>query len=109
MFDGGFKGESNEPSDLTPEDVTLKAEGNVEGPQEIEDMARLSLDIKELEANINKAERLQEKFKEDPTKKAAYELIQEDYLEDKREELVAKKKRLEELESKNGFQVVEEI
>lgn len=97
MFDGGFKGEHNEPSDVT-----------LEEPQEIEDMARLSLDIKELVASINKAEGLQEKFKDDPTKKAAYDLIQDDYLEDKRKELVAKKKKLEKLEEKNGFQVLEE-
>ena len=109
MFDGGFKGEHNEPSDVTPEDVNLRAGGDVEEPQEIEDMAKLSLDIKELEASINKAETLQGKFKDDPTQKAAYDLIQDDYLEDKREELIVKKKKLEELEKKNGFQVLEEV
>ena len=109
MFDGGFKGESNEPSNLTPGDTTPTTEGSVEEPQEIEDMARLSLDIKELEVSIKKAEELQEKFKDDPTKKVTYELMRDDYLEDKQEELTVKKKRLEELEAKNGFQVMEEI
>ena len=108
MNEGKFKKAFDE-RDLAQEVGPFEAENIIEEPQEIEDMAKLSLDIKELEVSIKKAEGLQEKFKDDPTQKAAYDLIQDEYLENKREELIVKKKKLEELERKNGFQVLEEV
>jgi hypothetical protein len=107
MDEGKFKKAFDE-RELAQEVEPFEAENIIEEPQEIEDMAKLSLDIKELEASIKKAEYLQGKFGNDPTKKAAYDLIQDDYLKDKQVELAAKKKKLEELEKKNGFQVVED-
>lgn len=108
MSEGKF-GKAFDERELTEDVAALDNVGSVEEPQEIEDMAKISLDIKELEITIKKAEDLQSKFEDDPTKKAAYDLIQHDYLEDKRKELITKRERLKKLEKENGFTIIEEV
>jgi hypothetical protein len=108
MLEGKFRTAFDE-RELAEDVAALDNVDSVEEPKEIEDMAKISLDIKELEITIKKAEDLQSKFENDPTKKAAYDLIQHDYLEDKREELATKKEKLKKLEKENGFTVIEEV